>query len=102
MSIEKRWRFGIEHILEPIEKIQRYTEGMNEETFAANSMALGAVIRNFLVIGEATRQIPAEIRAKHQSIPWPLMQGMCNVLVHEYDAVKLEVVWRTSPAAAGR
>jgi len=95
MSIEKRWRFRVEHILEAIEKIRRYTTGMTEETFAATPMAVDAVIRNFLVIGEATRHIPVEIQSKYPSIPWPLMQGMRNVLVHEYDAVKLDVVWRT-------
>jgi uncharacterized protein with HEPN domain len=51
----KKWRFRIEHILEAIGKIQQYTAGMTEEGFAASQMAVDAVIRNFLVIGEATR-----------------------------------------------
>ena len=54
-----------------------------------------AVERNFTIIGEAARQIPLDIQRKHPEIPWALMQGMRNILVHEYDAVKLEVVWRT-------
>jgi uncharacterized protein with HEPN domain len=54
-----------------------------------------AVQRNFTVIGEAVRQIPPAIQGKHPEIPWAQMQGMRNILVHEYDAVKLDVIWRT-------
>jgi uncharacterized protein with HEPN domain len=58
MSVKKKWGFRIEHVLEAIGKIQQYTAGMTEERFAANPMAVDAVIRNFLVIGEATRHAP--------------------------------------------
>jgi uncharacterized protein with HEPN domain len=95
MSAERKWTFRIEHILDAIAKIQRYTTGLTETSFVANSMAVDAVIRNFLVIGEATRHVPPDIQARYPEVPWALMQGMRNVLVHDYDAVKLDVVWRT-------
>jgi uncharacterized protein with HEPN domain len=95
MSVRRKWHFRIEHILEAIAKIQRYTAGMSEEAFTADDLAVDAVERNFTIIGEAARQIPLDIQRKHPEIPWALMQGMRNILVHEYDAVKLEVVWRT-------
>jgi uncharacterized protein with HEPN domain len=95
VSISKKWRFRIEHILEAIGKIRQYTAGMTEEGFAANQMAVDAVIRNFLVIGEATRHIPDDIQRRYSEIPWALMHGMRNVLVHDYDTIKLEIVWRT-------
>jgi uncharacterized protein with HEPN domain len=47
MSSEKRWQLRIEHILEAIQKIQRYTAGVTEAEFTAQSMAVDAVIRNF-------------------------------------------------------
>ena len=95
MSAKKNWSFRIEHILDAIGRIQQYASGLTKETFSANQMAIDAVIRNFLIIGEATRHIPADVQAKHSEIPWPLMQGMRNVLVHDYEAVKLDVVWKT-------
>lgn len=58
-------------------------------------MAADAVIRNFQVIGEAARKIPVEVQSAHPEIPWALMQGMRHILVHDYDVVKLDVVWRT-------
>ena len=95
MSVRRKWHFRIEHILEAIAKIQRYTAGMSEGAFVADDLVVDAVERNFTIIGEAARQIPLNIQRKHPEIPWALMQGMRNILVHEYDAVKLEVVWRT-------
>jgi len=95
MSVERKWAFRIAHILEAIAKIQRYTQGMTEESFAADERTVDAVIRNFQVIGEAARHVPRDMQTRYQEIPWSLMQGMRHVLVHGYDMVKLEVVWRT-------
>lgn len=95
MSTEKKWTFRIEHILQAIEKIQRYTAGMTEESFRASEMTVDAVIRNFQIIGEAVRHVPPDVQAKYPDVPWSLMQGMRHVLVHGYDVVKLDVVWRT-------
>lgn len=46
------------HILEAIERIERierYTEDMNEEAFLNNQLVQDAVIRNFEIIGEASK-----------------------------------------------
>src|SRR5258708_5955156 len=63
MSAEQRWQLRIEHILEAIRKIKRYTAGLSEETFASQDMAVDAVIRNFQVIGEAARHVPDDVQA---------------------------------------
>jgi uncharacterized protein with HEPN domain len=95
MSAERHWQLRIEHILEAIRKIQRYTAGLSEEGFASNDMAVDAVIRNFQVIGEAARHVPDDIQARYPEVPWSLMQGMRHILVHDYFTVKLDIVWRT-------
>ena len=95
MSPERKWTFRIEHILDAIARIQQYTANVDEETFAHDSMRVDAVIRNFQVIGEATRHVPQEIRDQYPAIPWSLMQGMRNVLVHDYEVINLGIVWRT-------
>jgi uncharacterized protein with HEPN domain len=95
MSDERHWQIRIEHILEAISKIQRYTAGWSEEAFASQEMAVDAVIRNFQVIGEAARHVPDDVQARYPEVPWSLMQGMRHILVHDYFAVKLDIVWRT-------
>jgi uncharacterized protein with HEPN domain len=94
-SSDRKWAYRIEHILDAIAKIQQYTGGMDESAFAANDLVIDAVIRNFQFIGEAARNIPAGVQAKHAHIPWASMIGMQNVIVHGYDVVRLDIVWRT-------
>lgn len=95
MSPEREWAFRIQHILAAIEKIDRYTADMTFEQFAADERTIDAVIRNFMVIGEATRHVPEDVRAASPDIPWRLMEGMRHVLVHDYDAVNLDTIWQT-------
>ena len=95
MSADRRWQVRIEHILEAIAKIQQYTTGLTEDAFAGQSMVVDAVIRNFQVIGEAVRHVPDDVQARYSEVPWSLMQGMRHILVHDYYAVKLDIVWRT-------
>jgi uncharacterized protein with HEPN domain len=58
-----------------------------------------AVIRNFEVIGEAAKKVPAEYRAAHPSIPRQLMAGFRDVLIHGYDGVDMRRVWATATQA---
>ena len=95
MSSPRKWAFRIEHILDAIAKIQQYTAGLTEASFAGQSMVVDAVIRNFQVIGEAARRVPDEVQAQFPHIPWSLMIGMRHIVVHGYDAVRLDIVWRT-------
>jgi uncharacterized protein with HEPN domain len=74
-------------------KIRRYTADLTLEAFKANEMVQSAVIREFQVIGEAARMITAETKANNPAIDWPGMIGMRNRLVHEYFAIRLDVVW---------
>lgn len=57
MSTERQWQVRIEHMLDAIARIQRYTAGLSAETFASQEMAVDAVVRNFQVIGEAARHV---------------------------------------------
>lgn len=91
----KHWAFRIEHILTAIQKIQTWIQGMDYTQFKADDKTVDAVLQNLLIIGEAVRGIPDEIQRVHPEVPWALMRGMRNVLVHEYERVRLDVVWKT-------
>jgi uncharacterized protein with HEPN domain len=89
------WQHRITDILEAIEKIQRYVEGMTFDDFENDSKTVDAVIRNFIIIGEAVRNVPEEVVVRHPSIPWRIMGDMRNFAVHEYWGVELRTVWET-------
>jgi uncharacterized protein with HEPN domain len=95
MSVERAWRFRLEHIVAAIDKIFRYTEGLTPDAFRNDDRTVDAVIRNLEIIGEATRHIPQGVRSANPAIPWSLMERMRHVLAHDYEAVKAEIVWRT-------
>jgi uncharacterized protein with HEPN domain len=83
----RQWKLRIRHILDAIAKIRVYTAGMSLATFSANDLVVDAVLRNFMVIGEATRHIPTYVTTAYPQIPWRLMQDMRNVVVHDYPNV---------------
>ncbi len=68
---------------------------MTFNAFKNDRKTVDAVVRNFLIIGEAVRFIPVDVQDTYQDVPWGVMQGMRNVLVHDYDRVKEEVLWET-------
>jgi uncharacterized protein with HEPN domain len=91
----RKWKLRIHHILDAIGKIRAYTAGMSPEAFSTNDLVVDAVLRNFMVIGAATRHIPPHVTTAYPQIPWRLMQDMRNVVIHNYSNVILQVVWET-------
>lgn len=85
-------------ILEAIERIEEYTTGLTEPAFLESRMVQDAVIRNFEVIGEASRNIDRhhpDFRNAHPEVPWISAYEMRNVLAHGYFRIDLRIVWRT-------
>jgi uncharacterized protein with HEPN domain len=85
----------IDHILDCINNILSYTEGMDEDSFNKNFMVQDAVVRNFQIIGEATKRIKPDFKNAHPDVPWKKMTGMRDKLIHDYFQVDLETVWNT-------
>ena len=92
----REWRFRVQDIIEAIEKICRYTGGLNFEAFSADEKTVDAVVRNLEIIGEAVRHIPEEILKEFPALPWAEMRGIRNVLIHEYFGVSLPILWKTT------
>jgi uncharacterized protein with HEPN domain len=57
-------------------------------------MTQDAVIRNFEIMGEAAKRVPEAYRRRHPEIPWRLMAGFRDVLIHAYEGIDLKRVWR--------
>ena len=85
----------IEHILDGISRIQKYTKGISYQEFENSEMIQDAVIRNFEVIGEATKNISSMLVLSISEIPWREMAGMRDKLIHDYMGVEISVIWKT-------
>ena len=53
------------------------------------------MIRNFEIIGEATKKVSDVYKQTHVEIPWKEMSGMRNKLIHDYIGVDIAVIWKT-------
>jgi len=51
------------------------------------------VTRNLGIIGEAVKNIPAEIKRKYPNIEWKKIAGLRDIIIHEYSGINLEIIW---------
>lgn len=91
--MKKDPRVYLAHILECAQKIERYTKG-GEKEFQNDTMLQDAVLRNFEIIGEAAKRVPKAYRKAHPEVPWRLMAGFRDVLIHAYEGIDLNRVWQ--------
>jgi uncharacterized protein with HEPN domain len=96
----KNIKVFLQDILESINLIEKYTQGLSKEEFLDkerdNIQMKDAIIRRLAIIGEAVNNIPNNFREEYSNIPWREISGMRNILVHEYFGVKMERVWKTT------
>ena len=80
-------------ILEAIRKIERYTSDISFEEFLARELIIDGVVRNLEVIGEAVKQMPANVREQHPEPEWRKMAGLRDILIHGYFGIDETIVW---------
>ncbi len=81
------------HIVDSIEKIQNYLNGKSREDFLSNDLLQDGVLRNFEIIGEATKNLPESFRSLYPDIQWKSMAGFRDILIHQYFGIDLDMVW---------
>ncbi len=71
----REYKLFIEDILESIDLIEQYTKEMDFDSFKADRKTVDAVIRNLEIIGEASKNIPENLRATNSDIDWEVLLG---------------------------
>lgn len=88
-------RVYLADIIEAVEKIERYIDGVTLDAFRMDGKTQDAVVRNLEVIGEAVKHIPDDLRAAHPAIAWRPAAAMRDFLIHEYPEIDADAVWTT-------
>ena len=92
-NVTREWRFYLDDMLGFAEKVTAYTDGLNQERFAASGLNYDATIRNLELIGEAATNIPDEVRSKYPQIPWRMLVATRNKLIHGYLGIDNDTLW---------
>jgi uncharacterized protein with HEPN domain len=93
-SMEKDLKILLD-IVHAARLIIRFTENMTFEEFFDDERTQSAALYQILVIGEAVKRLSSEFRAQHPHIPWKLIAGMRDRLIHGYDVIDWVEVWNT-------
>lgn len=80
-------------IRDAIRRIERYVVGKDARSLAHDDMARDAVERCVEIISEASRRLPADLKATYPEIPWREIAAIGNVFRHDYDEIEPLLVW---------
>jgi uncharacterized protein with HEPN domain len=84
----------LQDIVDAIDRIERYVKH-GRDRFERDELVQTWMVHNLQIIGEAARALSADLRDRHPEVPWPVIVGMRNILVHQYQHIDTEVVWTT-------
>ncbi len=91
--MKKDNKIFLQHILDSISDIEKYTEGFSGEDFENDIKTQDAVMRKLEIIGEAVKNLPDSLKNENPEIPWKEIAGTRDVLIHEYFGVDVDIVW---------
>ncbi len=83
----------LEDIVLAMDRIQEYITGLDFQNFKWDYKTVDAVIRNFEVIGEASKNLSVSIKNKYLNVPWEEMYRLRNRISHEYFGIDYEIIW---------
>lgn len=92
---KRECRDYLHDILTAVNDLEDFVEGMTFEQFEKDRKTVSAVVRGLEIIGEASKNIPAETREKYGDIPWKKMIGMRDKVIHGYFGVNIKTLWTT-------
>jgi uncharacterized protein with HEPN domain len=83
----------LEDIVLSMQRVQEYIVELDFYKFKRDYKTVDAVIRNFEIIGEASKNLPQAIKNTNTHIPWEEMYRLRNRISHEYFGIDYEIIW---------
>ena len=73
-----------------------FVDDMSKDTFLNDIKTQSSVLYQLTVLGEAVKRLSQDLRAQQPEIPWALIAGIRDHLIHGYDIVDWDEVWKTA------
>ena len=86
----------VEDIVNAARLVTEFVEGFEKSAFIKDWKTRSAVLYQLTIIGEAVKRLSKKFRTEHAQIPWGLMAGMRDNLIHGYDLIDWDEVWKTA------
>ena len=83
----------IEHVLDSIHAIEEFTKGLSNEQFISSRLQQSAVVRELEIIGEAVKNISADLKRKYPKVKWRDITATRDKVIHHYFGVDFAIVW---------
>jgi uncharacterized protein with HEPN domain len=90
---ERNPRLYLEDINLSMQRVQEYIQDLDFQHFKWDYKTVDAVVRNFEIIGEASKNLPQSIKEKYPHLPWEEMYRLRNRISHEYFGIDYEILW---------
>lgn len=95
MELDQKDSLRLHHIVEAIEHILDFTNGVSEGEFGDDYEKQSAVIRQFEIIGEAASKLTPRLTEQYKDVGWSRVVGMRHKMIHDYFDVDISIVWAT-------
>ncbi len=81
-------------ILNAIADIEEFARGQDYNQFLNDKKSQSAIVYKLIVIGEASNRLSKEYREKYSNVEWSRIIRSRHILIHDYDMINLEIIWR--------
>ena len=92
-AMSRNYLLFLEDMREACLRILRYKDGMSRDEFLADDKTYDATLRQMMIIGEAAKQVPLEVRALYPAVDWVGMGRFRDLAIHHYFGIDNRVVW---------
>jgi uncharacterized protein with HEPN domain len=89
-------RLTVGQMLDTVVRIRALVRGLSPKAFETDEIRQLALLHLIQTLGEAASRTSAAFRERHPELPWTQMIAMRNRIVHGYDHVDPDIVWRVA------
>lgn len=84
----------IRHMIDACGQAIEFIQNKSKSDLETDKLLQFAVIRAIEIIGEAASRVTTETRIQHPEIPWIVIVGMRNRLIHAYFDINTVILWQ--------